>query len=226
MLWDPDGPSRKPPREVADLLLSVEELFELSDTFQRSISPDYLSMTIGNTTRAAVERAYDWLIPVIARAPATIARLQSSTSCFLLLRAYGTNGEERKQLKELASPLLRHVQESLKGQFGIGDSVEAFALLMSDVASQNPDRRRCARRVLHDALLTRDVTPSKPGSWMLNILQLDHAAALVSDGVKFMVRGQEYSNRLFVIASDHPFDTLTNRQAPQLSKGETFSDPS
>lgn len=187
MLWDPDGAARKPPREAAELLLSVEELFDLASIFQRSTNPDYLSLTIGDTTRAAVERAYDWLIPVVSKIPSEIVRLQSSTSCFLLLRVYGTDGEERNQLKELASPLLRHVQESLSGKFGVQDCVRAFELLMVDFASQNPDRRRCARRVLHDALQPLETTASKAGSWMLNILQLDYAKALVPYAVKFMV---------------------------------------
>ena len=191
MLWDPDGPARKPPREAADLLVSVEDLFELSNVFQRSKRPDYLSMTIGNTTRTAVERAYNWLVPIISRLPETIARLPSNTSCFLLLRTYGTDGEERRQLKELASPLLRHVQESLTGIFGNGDAVEAFELLMCDVASQNPDRRRCARRVLRDALVSEeDSNSSKDGMWMVSFLQMEHASCLVSCAVKYMVRQQ------------------------------------
>lgn len=187
MLWDPDGPARKPPREVADLILSVDEIFDLSDAFQRSKHPDFLSMTIGGTTRAAVERAYEWLIPVISRLPETIVRLQSSTSCFLLLRAYGADGEERKQLKELAEPLLRHVRESLKGQLGVEDSVKAFELLMSDVASPSPERRRCARRVLRDALTSPGNARSQSRPWMVKFLDLDHASLLVSDAVKYMV---------------------------------------
>ena len=118
MLWDPDGPARKPPRESVDLLLSVEELFNLSDIFQRSVKPDFLLMTIGQTTRGAIERAYDWLIPIISTIPDTIARLPSSASCFLLLRAYGTDGDERKQLKELSAPLLQHVKILLEELMG------------------------------------------------------------------------------------------------------------
>lgn len=187
MLWDPDGPARKPPRESVDLLLSVEELFELSDIFQRSNEPDFLLMTIGKTTRGSIERAYEWLIPIISTFPDTIARLPSSASCFLLLRAYGTEGDKRKQLKELSSPLLQHVKDSLNGKYGETDAIKAFDLLMTDVASRKPDRRRCARRVLQDALAQpKDINPS-PQSWMLNILQLDYAKALVGDAVKHMV---------------------------------------
>jgi integrator complex subunit 1 len=188
MLWDPDGPARKPPRECVDLLLSVEDLFDLSSIFQRSLKPDFLLMTIGQTSRGAIERAYDWLIPTISNYPDTIGRLPSSASCFLLLRAYGTEGEEQKQLKELSTPLLLHVQGCLQGKYGESDSVKAFDLLMADVASKKPDRRRCARRVLRDAL----VQPKAPGSnahvWMLKILQVHYAKSLVSCSIKHMVR--------------------------------------
>lgn len=189
MLWDPNCPARKPPRESVDLLLAVEELFNLSDIFQRSVNPDFLLMTIGQTTRGAIERAYDWLIPIISKMPGTIARLPSSASCFLLLRAYGTEGDERKQLKELSAPLLEHVKNSLQGTYGESDAVKAFDLLTTDVASKKPDRRRCARRVLHDSLLpSKPVLPITGQSWMLSVLQLDYAQSLVHHAVKHMVR--------------------------------------
>lgn len=190
MLWNPVGPARKPPRESADLLISAEEAFGLSELLQRSVNPDFILLTIGQTTRGAIELAYDWLIPIISRLPGTIDRLPSSTSCFLLLRAYGTDGEERKQLRELSAPLLRHVQDSLRGRFGESDAVKAFDLLMSDVASNNPDRRRCARRVLNDSLAQFDDSASASGikaSWMLNILRVEHAKALVDNAIKHMV---------------------------------------
>jgi integrator complex subunit 1 len=182
MLWDPDGPARKPPKESVDLLLSIEERFDLSNIFQRSTTPDFLLMTIGQTTRGAIERAYDWLIPIISALPDAIARLPSSASCFLLLKAYGTDGEERKQLKQLSAPLLSHVKESLNGDYGEQDSIKAFDLLMSDVASHKPALRRCARKVLQDALLR----PEGKTSWMLSILLLDHAKSLVNHAVKHM----------------------------------------
>jgi integrator complex subunit 1 len=144
-------------------------------------------MTVGQTTRGAIERAYDWLIPIVSAIPDTIARLPSSASCFLLLRAYGTEGDERKQLKELSTPLLRHVQNSLKGSHGETNAVKAFDLLMTDVASKKPDRRRCARRVLHDSLIEFK-SSSGAQSWMMSILQLDNAQALVNEAVKYMVR--------------------------------------
>lgn len=183
MLWDPDGAARKPPRESAELLLSAEELFGLSSAFQRCTDPDFLLHTIGGTTRGAIERAYDWLIPIISHLPDAISRLPSSTSCFLLLRAYGTDGKRRAQLKELSTPLLHHVQDSLRGAFGEAESKNAFDILLSDVASHHSERRKSSRRVLHDALGSLKGTPvdSKPGvaAWMRNILRVKHAAAVV-----------------------------------------------
>lgn len=188
MLWNPDGPARKPPRESVDLLLAVEELFDLSNAFKHSFEPDFVLMTIGQTTRGAIERAYDWLIPIISAIPDTITRLPSSASCFLLLRAYGTEGDERKQLKELSAPLLQHVKDSLKGINGEADAVRAFDLLMTDVASRKPDRRRCARRVFHDSLLDFQSNSALRSSWMMSILQLDHAKSLIRGSVKNLVR--------------------------------------
>jgi len=187
MLWDPDGPARKPPREAADLLLSIESLFDLSDTFQRSIEPDFLLMTLGGTSRGAIERAYDWLIPVISKLPDTIGRLPSSASCFLLLRAYNADGEERDQLKQLSAPLLGHIADCLQGKQGKSDCVRAFDLLMSDVASHKAERRRCARRVLYEALQYADRSVSA-SSWWTKILKLKFADALVADAIKYMVR--------------------------------------
>ena len=187
MLWDPDGPARKPPRESVDLLLSVEDAFGLAEIFQGSTNPDFLLMTIGQTTRGAIERAYDWLIPIISTVPTTITRLPSSASCFLLLRAYGTEGDERKQLKQLAKPLLVHVRDSLHGKYGEVDSVKAVDLLMTDVASPKTDRRRCARRVLHDALEPDDHVETPRHSWMHKILRLTFARSLLLGVVKHLV---------------------------------------
>ena len=191
ILWDPTSAARKPPREAAELLVAVEANFGLSKTFQRNVEPDFLLMTIGKTTRGAIERAYDWLIPIISDMPGTIARLHASASCVLLLRAYGTEGDERAQLKELSAPLLRHVSDSLNGCFGQSDAERAFDLLMSDVASRNPDRRRCARKVLFDSIGALETPDSEKAptasSWMQNILRLKHAKLLVPDAIKHMV---------------------------------------
>jgi integrator complex subunit 1 len=187
MLWSPDGPARKPPHESVDLLLSVEESFGLSEIFQASTEPDFLLMTIGQTNRGAIERAYDWLLPIISTVETTISRLPSNASCFLLLKAYGTEGDERKQLKKLSAPLLVHVRESLEGKYSESDSVNAFELLMTDVASPQAERRRCARRVLHDALEGEmDVNDSRQ-SWMLKIPHLRYSQSLVVGAVKHLV---------------------------------------
>jgi integrator complex subunit 1 len=197
MLWDPDGPARKPPREVAELIIAVDNAFGLSDEFQKSMDPDFLTMTIGNTTREAVERAYDWLIPIVSKFPEIISRLHSSTSCFLLLKAHGNDGDEKKELWNLAAPLLRHVQQSLGGQFGTGETVKAFELLISDIASHNPDRRRCARRVLQESLPACNDASTSSGSWMGSILLLKDASSILPDAVKYMVRDVCYVVWLF-----------------------------
>lgn len=199
MIWDPDGPARKPPPESVDMLLAVNERFNLSHHFQRSIKPDYLLMTIGQTTRSAIERAYDWLIPIVSSSPTGISRLPSSASCLLLLRAYSTAGDEKKQLKELLAPLLRHVTDSLSGLYGESDAVKAFDLLMSDIASKKADKRRCARKVLQDSLLSTESIRSTHSdiffSCMLRILELKHASLLVHDSVKHLVRRCNVSMR-------------------------------
>lgn len=199
MLWDPDGPARKPPRESVDLLLSVEELFGLSEVFQGSTDPDFLLMTIGQTSRGAIERAYDWLIPIISTVPSTIARLPSSASCFLLLRAYGTDGDERKQLKPLTAPLLVHVKDSLNGKYGEADSVKAFDLLMADVACAKAERRRCARRVLQDALEQDEDADGNSQSWMLNVLKVDFAKSFIVDAIKHLVSLASFSVITFLV---------------------------
>lgn len=196
MLWDPDGPARRPPRECKGLLVSADSLFNLANSFQRCTSPDFLLHTIGGTTRGAIERAYDWLIPIISRLPETISRLPSSTSCFLLLRAYGTDGERRTQLKELSTPLLRHVQDSLRGTLGEAESTEAFEILLSDVASHHSERRKSARRVLNDALGTTKSDPenskAKASAWMLNIIQVEFARAVVPIAMSRLATAANY----------------------------------
>jgi integrator complex subunit 1 len=191
MIWDPTKGPRKPPKESADLIFSLEELFDLPRVFrQKSTEPDFLLATIGSTTRGAIERAYDWLIPIISFFPETISRLPASASCFLLLRAYGTEGEERSQLQKLSAPLLEHVRDSLMGKFGEADAVRAFDLLLTDVASHNPDRRRCARRVLHNAIgkeNVKDMDETFAGSnhaWAINLMHVEHTKSILGDAVK------------------------------------------
>ena len=204
MLWDPAKGARKPPKESADLIFSVGELFDLPRTFQRSVEPDLVLKTIGNTTRGAIERAYDWLIPIISFLPDTISRLPASASCFLLLRAYGTDGDERTQLQELSAPLLVHVRNSLMGKFGEADAIRAFDLLLTDVASPNQDRRRCARRVLNDAIGKEDLGDTDSAfndtncSWMIKMLDVKHSASIVSHAIKYIVSPLNWLRLIFV----------------------------
>lgn len=199
MIWDPDGSARKPPPESVDMLLVVNEKFDLSHLFQRCIKPDFLLMSIGKTTRSAIERAYDWLIPIVSSLPAGISRLPASASCLLLLRAYSTAGDEKKQLKELLSPLLQHVTDSLGGLYGESDAVKAFDLLMTDVASTKADKRRCAGKVLQDSLLPTELLRSTHSdnlfACMLRILDLEHASLLVHDAVNHLVSRNLFSLR-------------------------------
>ena len=153
---------RKPPWESAELLLSVDKMFGLSASFQRSTTPDFLLLMIGQTTRGAIERAYAWLIPIISKLsselPEIISRLPTSTSCFPLFRAHGSDSEDKSQLKQLSAPLLSHVKESLRGKYGQDDCLCAFELLMSDVASHNADWTR-----LEKLMACRRPLPLPPG---------------------------------------------------------------
>ena len=197
MIWDPDGPARKPPPESVDMLLAVSERFNLSFLFQRCIKPDFLLLSIGQTTRSAIERVYDWLIPIVSSIPAGISRLPSSASCLLLLRAYSTAGDKKKQLKELLAPLLQHVTDSLGGLYGESDAVKAFDLLMTDIASKIADKRRSARKVLQDSLLSTESLMATNSdiffTCMLRVLDLKHASLLVHDAVKHLVSSKKLS---------------------------------
>lgn len=150
MIWDPAQYQRKPPKESIDLILSINNSFNLAERFRASVAPDYLLQTIGDG-RSAVERAYDWLIPFISNQSEVIHRLQPSSTCFLLLKAYGSDSND-KELIDLSAPLLSHVQKCLNGEYGEDDSAHALELLLTDVADGNADRRRCSRKVLQQAM--------------------------------------------------------------------------
>ena len=90
--------------------------FDLAKKLRLTTSPDFLLATIGEG-RSAIERAYDWLIPIISSHPAIIHRLQPSASCFLLLRAYGVEGDKNRTLLDLTAPLLSHVTKCLTGMW-------------------------------------------------------------------------------------------------------------
>lgn len=187
MLWDPDGPARKPPQDSVELLLSVVERFDLYRAFRVSADPDFLLLTIGETSRSSIERAYDWLIPIISDLPTTITRLPPNTSCFLLLRAYASGDGGTDKLKELSQPLLQHVKDSLVGSLGVSGAVKALDLLLTDAASSKSSKRRCARRVLSDAIPSSSSNNGDSGTWMLSMLSLPNAKDLVKCSLPHLV---------------------------------------
>jgi integrator complex subunit 1 len=189
MVWDPSGPARKPPKESVNLILAVERLFGLSGAFQRSEEPDLVQAAIGDTSRGAIERAYDWLIPVISSNPTVINRLPANASCYLLLRVYGTESEGDSKLRELSAPLLQHIRRTVTGIFGQADAIGASNLLLADVADKNPARRRCARRVLEETLAELNSTVQDQSfsgakcTWLHSLLLLEHVDALIPDAI-------------------------------------------
>lgn len=193
MLWDPKQDQRKPPKGSIDLLLSVNERFELAKKFRMSSLPDFLLQTIGSG-RSAIERAYDWLIPIISAHPAIIDRLHPSASCFLLLRAYGTEGDKNRDLLDLTAPLLSHVSGAVRGEFGEHHALLAMELLLQDIADESFDRRRCARQVLQEAIGNKnqddDSTPfycNEHCDWLLQMMHAPNSKEMIPLLVKFIV---------------------------------------
>lgn len=205
MIFDPRCPARKPPKEAVSIILSIENMFNLADSFRRCSSPDFLMQTIGCTTRESVERAYDWLLPIISSHPSAINRLPSSASCFLLLRAYESAQIDNRHvtLKELASPLLKHVSDCLRGSFGEMEAVLAADLLLKEICSKMSDRRRCARRVLEEAIgaevSSNDTSPYLFAckwncGWLFSLLGTKYIVSLISRCVQFVVRNLDFEN--------------------------------
>lgn len=185
MILDPRCDARKPRKESMRLLFAIDLLFHLSKLFKACIDPDFLLATIGSTSRDSIERAYDWLIPTISSSANIINRLPPSASCFLLLRAYGAEGNENSQLLELSSPLLKHVNDSIAGAFGLEGAQTAADILFFDLAAEDSDRRRCARRVLQESLGKLKETSKYPAfasgefSWLISLTETKHAGSLV-----------------------------------------------
>lgn len=151
-IYDLSQPARKPPKTfVEELLLPAVVAFGLPLQFQQCSEPDFLMKTIGEG-RGAVERSYDWLIPVISSHPEIIDRLGSLTTCFLVLRAYGDEGSS--DLLRLASPLL----ENLKTQLTCGheQSLQTLELLLVDLSGEQRSRRICSHRVLQEIVGSAD----------------------------------------------------------------------
>ncbi len=175
MVFDPEQHQRKPPKGSIDLILSVNNHFGLAEKFRQVTTPDILLQTIGEG-RSAIERAYDWLIPIISSHPEIIIhRLQPNASCYLLLRAYGsTEGENNKELLDLTKPLLSHVKGCLTGAYGESHAMLAMELLMSDIADERVTRRVCARRVLQEAFGGESDT-----LWLSHVIHDKHSAVFV-----------------------------------------------
>lgn len=195
MLWDPRSEARKPPKKSVLMLFSVSNIFDLAKSFIASTSPDYIIDTIGSTNRESIQRAYDWLIPIISSFPSVIIRLPPSASCFLLLRAYGEGGgSSTNELLKLSSPLLTHVQKSLCGDHGAVGTKRASDLLFFDIADLDGARRHCARRVLSEALGNLEISRNGFSSnlngdfrWLVSLLETNHSDVILESLIPRLV---------------------------------------
>ncbi len=186
MMFDPKSEARKPRKEAVQLFFSIDSMFSLSNAFRVCKNPDYVLLTIGSLSRDGIERAYDWLIPTISSCSDIINRLPPSASCFLLLRAYGLEGNENSQLLELSSPLLDHVTDSIEGKFGEEGVQRAAEIIFFDLAAKEATRRRCARRVLQESLGNREVIQPCPEfatgqfTWLVILAEMTNKQTLVN----------------------------------------------
>lgn len=181
MIYNPNQQERKPPKDSIDLILAINISFLLAERFRSSIDPDYLLQTIGDG-RSAIERAYDWLIPIISQKSQVIHRLQPSSTCFILLKAY--SADANKELVDLSAPLLCHVRKCLNGEFGERHSLLSLELLLTDIASENAERRRCSRKVLQQSI------PNNFGicGWLRQLMNYPNAALLIPLTIEYLVR--------------------------------------
>ena len=183
MISNPHRVARKPPREAVNLLVTIQDIFQLSNSFRISEEPDFLLMSIGDKSRQSIERAYGWILPIISTHSNIIERLPSSASCFLLLKAYGNDFEDSDKssaLSGLATPLLLHVRKCLSGDFGENDSIQAAELLLRELYSKNAEQRHCVRRVLERALNDNDCYEDKvTQGWLTNLLKSKFASSLI-----------------------------------------------
>ena len=203
MIWDPRGPARKPPKDSVGLILSVGEMFGISEQFRLCQSPDYLLRAIGSTSRASIERSHDWLIPIISSHPSFINRLPSSASCFLLLRAYGAEGGKNDQLLKLSAPLRGHVGSCISGEFGESAAIKAADLIFQDMADSRSDRRLCARRVLQEAthmfkpkeefnIFDLGLYDENDLSWLLSLTTVKYARGTIDVAIQHMSHAVAY----------------------------------
>ena len=187
MIFDLEQHQRKPPKGSIDLLLSVNNHFGLAEKFRQVTNPDFLLQTIGEG-RSAIERAYDWLIPIISSHEEIIHRLQPNASCYLLLRAYGTEGgEKNRELLDLTKPLQFHVKGCLTGEHGERHAMLAMELLMSDIADERVTRRVCSRRVLQEAFGGDNDT-----FWLSQVIHAKYSAVFVPLVVRSVSRACAY----------------------------------
>ena len=212
MLLDPRGPARKPPRDAVNLILSVNEMFDIPIQFRSS---DFFCEMVDFNDRGSIERAYEWLLPIISKTPNIINdQLPPGASCLLLLRAYGqqitsrtssttsankdsegTTGAKGDALLDLSAPLLKHVRHCLEGTFGADKAQNAATLILSDLCdATSAERRRCARRVLQDAIgdkispledvvfvseLIKTFSFHSTCGWLRNLINLQYAYLIV-----------------------------------------------
>ncbi len=207
MLFDPRCPARKPPKEAVALILSASEKFALNKQLRQNLSPDFLLLTIGDSSRKSIERAYDWFLPIIASCPEIINRLHSSAACFLLLKHHEhnsteKNGIKRSSLDDLALPLLEHVRGCLSGDLGETEACLAADLLMKEMSSRAFDKRQCSRSVFGQALLQSTEKKHEPvSSWLSALLDTKYATKVVPIAIKCLVSEDitEVAFRYFVL---------------------------
>ena len=197
MILDPCGAARKPPKESVSLLLAVDRRFGLSDAFRSCVAPDYLTSTVsagGASSRASVERSYDWFLPILSRRRDVVSRLPPDASCFLLSRAC-----DDPALASLAAPLLEHVRRRLTTTGGGAAerraAVETTSLLLTDLADASPDRRRSARRVLEETVGDNATTDGRSSfsfrcgcGWLFDLPRSEHRSTLVPQAIQHVVR--------------------------------------
>jgi len=151
-------------------------------------------LTIGSSDRSGIERAFDWLIPVISSRPQVIDRLPPSSSGVLLLRAYGSDGSDDNQLLQLAFPILAHVTKCLTGENGLGDALRVIDLLFGDIADAKSDRRRRARHVLQEAVgkivsgTESIAADTDEFSWIDSLLRVKYARDIAERAIPYLVR--------------------------------------
>lgn len=167
----------------------------MAERFRVCTSPDFLLQAIGEG-REAIERAYDWLIPIISSHPAIIDRLQPEASCFLLLRAYGREGDTNEELLDLTAPLLMHVTRSLQGVHGQHNARLAMDLLLQDIADASNGKRFAARKVLQQTLGDAEELDylhlDCNCGWLKQMPLVENCVALVPLVIKYITQALAY----------------------------------